>query len=91
MSFFQGEYEDACGYFEFLGGFELLRYLKASEFDAVSWEIVPGTDCKKAILKEVDESTPAHREFERQLYKRALECLGLRVAVPSALAQQKPH
>lgn len=73
-------YEDACGSFEFLDGSELLRYLIASEFDAVTWELVPGTGCKKAILRGVDESTPAYREFERQLYKRALERLGLRAA-----------
>ena len=76
-------YEDACGCFEFLGGFELLRYLEASEFNAVSWELVSDTGCKKAVLKEVDESTPAHREFERQLYKRALERLGLRATAPA--------
>ena len=70
-------YEDACGCFEFLDGFELLRYLKAFEFGSVSWEVVPGTDCKKAILGEVDESTPAYREFEQRLYKRALDRLGL--------------
>ena len=81
-------YEDACGCFELLDGFELLRYLKASEFDAVSWEIVPGTDCKKAVLGVVDESIPAHREFERQLYKRTLERLGLRVTTPPALDRQ---
>ena len=76
-------YEDACGCFEFLDGFELLRYLIASEFDAVTWEPVPDTDCKKAVLGGVDESTPAYREFERQLYKRALERLGLRIATPA--------
>lgn len=70
-------HEDACGCFEFLDGFELLRYLKASEFNAVDWEPVPGTDCKKANLREVDESTPAYQEFERQLYMRTLERLGL--------------
>ena len=80
-------YEDACGCFEFLDGFELLRYLKASEFGAVSWEAVPNTDCKKAILREVDESTPAYREFERQLYMRALKHLGLRATAPSAQSQ----
>ena len=71
-------YEDTCGCFEFLDGFELLRYLKASEFNAVNWETVPGTDCKKAVLREVDETTPAYREFKRQLYMRALDNLGLR-------------
>lgn len=79
-------YEDACGCFEFLDGFELLRYLKASEFGAVSWELVPGTGCKKAVLRDVDELTPAYREFERQLYKRALEHLGLRTDTPSIRA-----
>ena len=80
-------YEDACGCFEFLDGVELLRYLIASEFGAVTWEPVPDTDCKKAVLGEVEESTPAFREFERQLYKRALERLDLR-NVPPALPRQ---
>lgn len=71
-------YEDACGCFEFMDGFESLRYLKASEFGAVDWVPVPGADCKKAILREVDESTPAYLEFERLLYIRALDRLGLR-------------
>lgn len=70
-------YEDACGCFEFMDGYEQLRYLTAFEFGAVDWESVPGTDCKKAILREVDESTPAYREFERQLYIRALDRLEL--------------
>ena len=81
-------YEDACGCFEFMDGFELLRYLKASEFGAVIWEPVPETDCRKAVLGEVDESTPAYREFERQLYRRALERLGLWVVVSPTQAQQ---
>lgn len=81
-------YEDACGCFEFLDGFELLRYLKASEFGAVIWEPVPETDCRKAVLGEVDESTPAFREFERQLYRRALERLGLWVAASPMQARQ---
>ena len=53
-------YEYACGCFEFLDGFELLRYLEASEFGAVTWEPVPNTGCKKAVLGEVNEATPAH-------------------------------
>ena len=81
-------YEDACGCFEFLGGFDLLRYLIASEFGAVSWEAVPDTDCKKAILRNVDESTPAYREFERQLYMRALNRLGLRATTSTAQKRQ---
>ena len=77
-------YEDACGCFEFMDGFELLRYLKASKFGAVNWETVPGTSCRKAVLREVDESIPDYQEFERQLYMRALDHLGLRVNAPSA-------
>ena len=34
-------YEDACGRFEFADGRQLLRYLTAAYFRAVSWEIVP--------------------------------------------------
>ena len=74
-------YEDACGCFEFLDGFELLRYLKASEFGAVGWGSAPGADSKKVILREVDESIPTYREFERQMHIRALERLGLRMLV----------
>lgn len=81
-------YKDACGCFEFLDGYELLRYVIASEFGAVTWETVPSTECKKAILGEVDESTPAYREFERQLYKRVLERLGLRTATHAASKKQ---
>ena len=36
-------YEDAYGRFEEADGHELLRYLTAAYFKAVSWEIVPGT------------------------------------------------
>ena len=80
-------FEDACGCFEFLDGVELLRYLIASEFGAVTWEFVPDSGCKKAVLGEVDESTPSYREFERQLYKRVLERLGLRTATPALTRQ----
>ena len=59
----------------------IAKLIKASEFGAVDWEPVPGADSKKAILREVDESTPAYQEFERQMYIRALERLGLRMLV----------
>ena len=36
-------YEDNRGAFEAADGHTLLRYLEAAHFDAVTWEIVPGT------------------------------------------------
>lgn len=71
-------YEDACGRFEFADGRQLLRYLKAAYFRAVSWEIVPGTTYERAILQEVDTSTPEYRAFEKQIYEVALRRMGLR-------------
>lgn len=91
----QFPYEDNCGCFEFADGFELMRYLEASEFGAVEWEVVPGTTYEKATLREVDKSTQAYQEFERQLYSRVLERMGLQTGQPeieqtkSTLAQDQ--
>ena len=63
-------YEDACGCFEFADGRQLLRYLTAARFGAVSWETVPGTTYERAVLREVDTSTPEYRAFEKQIYER---------------------
>ena len=70
-------YEDACGCFEFADGRQLLRYLTAAHFGAVSWEIVPGTTYERAVLREVDTSTPEYRAFEKQIYETALRRMGL--------------
>lgn len=70
-------YEDACGRFEEANGHELLRYLTAAHFGAVSWEVVPGTTYERAILREVDTSTEEYQAFARQLYAKALERMGL--------------
>ena len=71
-------YEDACGCFEFADGRQLLRYLTAAHFGAVSWEIVPGTTYERAVLREVDTSTPEYCAFEQQIYETALERMGFR-------------
>ena len=71
-------YEDACGRFELADGRQLLRYLTAAYFQAVSWEIVPGTTYERAILQEVDTRTPEYRAFEKQIYEAALRRMGLR-------------
>lgn len=69
-------YEDNRGLFEDAKGPLLLRYLVAAQFDAVTWEIVPGTCYEKAILGTVDTSAPEYRTFEGKLYEKALEWMG---------------
>ena len=71
-------YEDACGRFEEADGHELLKYLTAAYFKAVAWEIVPGTTYERAVLQEVDVSTPEYSDFEKQLYETALKRMGFR-------------
>ena len=69
-------YEDACGRFEEADGHELLKYLTAAYFKAVSWEIAPGTTYERAVLREIDTSTPEYRAFEKQIYETVLERMG---------------
>ena len=75
-------YEDACGRFAEADGHELLKYLTAAYFEAVSWEIVPGTTYEKAILGKVDTSTPEYIAFEKRLYETVLERMGFREQLP---------
>ncbi|MBO3280825.1 hypothetical protein [Intestinimonas butyriciproducens] len=75
-------YEDACGCFEEADGHALLRYLTATHFEAVSWEVVPGTTYERAVLQEVDTSTAEYQAFERQLYAKALERMGFHEFLP---------
>ena len=81
-------YESALGVFENAGGRELLAYLTAYCFDAVEWEVVPGTACEKAVLGAVDASTPEYRQFEHQLYKNVLERMGFEGLLVSEQAGQ---
>lgn len=69
-------YEDNHGLFVQMDGRQLLRYLTAARFGAVAWETVPGTSYEKAILGEVDASTPEYRAFEQELYGKVLERMG---------------
>lgn len=75
-------YEDACGRFELADGHQLLQYLTAAYFRAVSWEIVPGTTYERAILREVDTGTPEYRAFEEQVYEAALRRMGFAALLP---------
>lgn len=60
-------YEDNRGMFELADGHTLLRYLEAAYFGAVTWEIVPGTPYERAILGEVDKTTPEYRAFYQKI------------------------
>lgn len=70
-------YEDNRGAFEAADGHTLLRYLEAAHFDAVTWEIVPGTTYERAILGKVDTTTPEYRAFREAICADALGRMGL--------------
>lgn len=53
--------------FEMADGHTLLRYLEAAYFRVVTWEIVPGTPYERAILGEVDKTTPEYRAFYQKI------------------------
>ena len=65
-------YEDARGLFAEADGRQLLKYLAAAHFNAVSWEVVPGTTCEKAVLHDVPRDTEEYQAFEKALYETAL-------------------
>ena len=69
-------YEDNRGLFEEMSGHSLLDWLTAVRFQAVDWEIIPGTTYEAATLREVDTSTPEYQAFEKQLYEKVLERMG---------------
>lgn len=60
-------YEDNHGMFEMADGHTLLRYLEAAYFGTITWEIVPGTSYERAILGEVDKTTPEYRAFYQKI------------------------
>lgn len=82
-------YEDNCGVFDFADGRQLLKYLTALHFQAIKWEVVPGTPYEKATLLEVDTSTPEYRAFEKKLYTQVLCDLGFHGLLPQEQEQQK--
>ena len=60
-------YEDNHGMFEMADGHTLLRYLEAAYFGTVTWEIIPGTPYERAVLGEVDKTTPEYRAFYQKI------------------------
>ena len=82
-------YEDARGFFEAADGRQLLRYLTAAYFGAVSWEVVPGTTYERTVLGEVDTDTPQYRAFESKVYMEALRDMGVQVLLPHEQQKDK--
>ena len=83
-------YENAHGAFETASGRELMKYLTAFCFDAVQWEGTPDSAYEKAILGEVDTTTPAYQRFERQLYESVLERMGFAELLAPKQAEPAP-
>ncbi len=82
-------YADACGVFQKADGRELMRYLTACCFDTVERQSVPGTACDKAVLREVDTTSPEYQLFERRLYQSVLERMGFEEFLASGPAVQQ--
>lgn len=77
-------YEDNRGLFEVMDGHQLMGWLTAVYFQAVDWEVIPGSCYEAATLQEVDTSTPEYQAFEKQLYEKVLERLGFQdILAPS--------
>ncbi|MDE6455439.1 MAG: hypothetical protein K2L38_05965 [Dysosmobacter sp.] len=69
-------YEDNRGMFEVMEGHQLLDWLTAVHFQAVEWEVIAGSCYEKALLLEVDTSTPEYHAFESKLYRKVLDRMG---------------
>ena len=80
-------YEDNRGLFEEMSGHQLLDWLTAVHFQAVDWDIIPGTTYEAATLREVDTSTPEYQAFEKQLYEKVLARMGFENMLASHQAE----
>ena len=69
-------YEDNRGMFEEADGHTLMRYLLSRQFNAVEWNIVPGTAYESATLRDVDTTTQEYRNFSKKLYEQTLRKMG---------------
>lgn len=78
-------YEDNHGMFEMADGHTLLRYLEAAYFGVVTWEIVPGTPYERAILGEVDKTSPEYRAFYQKI------CAGAAAHIKNHLEKERQN
>ena len=73
------------GMFEMADGHTLLRYLEAAYFGAVTWEIVPGTPYERAILGEVDKTSPEYRAFYQKI------CAGAAAHIKKRIGKERQN
>lgn len=78
-------YEDNRGMFEMADGHTLLRYLEAAYFGIVTWEIVPGTPYERAILGEVDKTSPEYRAFYQKI------CAGAAAYIKKRIGKERQN
>ena len=78
-------YEDNHGMFEMADGHTLLRYLEAAYFRVVTWEIIPGTPYERAILGEVDKTTPEYRAFYQKI------CAGAAAHIKKRIGKERQN
>ena len=78
-------YEDNHGMFEMADGHTLLRYLEAAYFGTVTWEIVPGTSYERAILGEVDKTSPEYRAFYQKI------CAGAAAHIKKRIGKERQN
>ena len=78
-------YEDNRGMFELADGHTLLRYLEAAYFGTVTWEIVPGIPYERAILGEVDKTTPEYRTFYQKI------CAGAAAHIKKRIGKERQN
>lgn len=83
-------YEDNRGLFEEMEGYRLLDWLVAVRFQAVDWDVIPGSTYEFATLREVDTSTPEYLAFEQQLYRKVLERMGFQDVLAPEQEQMPP-
>ena len=78
-------YEDNHGMFEMADGHTLLRYLEAAYFGTVTWELVPGTPYERAVLGEVDKTSPEYRAFYQKI------CAGAAAHIKNHLEKERQN
>lgn len=83
--------EDNLGRLEAMNGHEMMRYLTASRFGTVEYEIIAsGHEVAKRLHTDYD--SPEYRAFEKKLYLKTLRSLGFeRLLPPEKQSEKQPE